>query len=98
MSADSEEEWDCSSIVSSCPIVVVWMGDPPITVKIFDHTIFHKESYPMQPRVIVGSGIDDIYPISDGWEAVDRIDPTEQRGRITILLQYRHQLLTIHAE
>ena len=73
-------------------------GISSITVEIFHRTIFHKESYPMQPRVSVGSGIDDIYPISDGWEAVDRIDPTEQRGRITILLQYRHQLLTIHAE
>ena len=28
MSADSEEEWDCSSSVFSCPIVAVWMGDP----------------------------------------------------------------------
>ena len=28
MSVDSEEEWDCSSIVFSCPIGAVWMGDP----------------------------------------------------------------------
>ena len=28
MSVDSEEEWDCSSIIFSCPIDAVGMGDP----------------------------------------------------------------------
>ena len=98
MSVDSEEEWDCSSIVFLAPSAQCGWGIPSITVQIFDRTIFQIESYPMQPRVSVGSRIDNIYPVSDGWEAVDGIDPTEQRGCITILLQYRHQLLTIHAE
>ena len=52
----------------------------------------------MKSRVSVWSCIDDVDAISDRGETVDRIDTTEYRSRIRILLQDGNQLFTIHAE